>query len=108
MTDSDIYPFDDVDEIDMFVCHLKHVAKNSRGFDFDCLEGKSREEAYEILEKHFSREEMRQATLGYVARTLSSLECDSRSSDPHESSPASQERDSRPIHQSMPGIGKAA
>ena len=108
MTDSDIYPFDDVDEIDMFVCHLKHAMETSRGFDFDCLEGKSRKEAFEILEKRFSPEEMRQATLGYAARELSSMGYDSRSSDQHEPSPASQERDSRPSHQSVPGIGKAA
>ena len=56
-------------DIDIFVLHLKHVAKTLRGFDCDCLEDKSEEEALEILDKHFSPEEMRQATLGYVART---------------------------------------
>ena len=55
-------------DIDIFVCHLKHVVKTSGGFAYDCLEDKSKEDAFEILRKHFSREEMRQATRGYAAR----------------------------------------
>ena len=95
-------------EIDIFVCHLKGVVKTVGGFDFDCLEDKSKEEAFEILKKHFSKEDMRQAMLKRIERTLGPLGYDPQISDQRKPFPASQERDSRPSHQSVPEIGKVA
>ena len=93
--------------IDTFVSHLKRVVETS-GFDFDCLEDKSKEEALEILEKQFGSEAMWNATQGSIQRILGPMPDDQLHADAPERPSAPRELDAEQDRQPVEGIGKAA
>ena len=94
-------------DIDIFVSHLMG-AVDTAGFDFDCLEDKSEEEALEILEKRFGKKAMCDATLGSARRFLGPLPDDQQLANARERSSASQALDAEQDRQPVDGIGKAA
>ena len=94
--------------IDIFVAHLKWFVKSVKGFDFDCLEDRSEEEAMEILEEHFGKEAMEKAEFAYAMRGPNLREGDPRTTDGREPSVAPRERDAKRDHQSVEGVGKVA